>query len=80
MLNRNTLIGMAFDYRLYYFVQTELIVSTYGSSFGQESTFLGSVPKLLLRYGGHIYYANNMLLPNCNSDQVAYMTMKVSVT
>ena len=72
MLNRNTLIGMKLSIIDFIILsQTELIVSTYGSSFGQEAAFLGSVPKLLLRYGGHIYYANNMLLPNCNSDQVA---------
>jgi hypothetical protein len=72
MLNRNTLIGMKLSIIDFIILsQTELIISTYGSSFGQEASILGSVPKLLLRHGGHIYYTNNILLPHCDSDQVA---------
>ena len=55
----------------YILSKTELIISTYGSSFGQEASFLGSIPELLLRNGGYIYHENNILLPNCNNDQIA---------
>ena len=75
MLNRNTLIGMKLSIIDFFILsQTELIISTYGSSFGQEASFFWSVPKLLLRYGGHVYYANNILLPHCGSDQVALLS------
>ena len=71
-LNRYSLDGMELAIVEFYILsKTELIISTYGSSFGQEASFLGSIPELLLRNGGYIYHENNILLPNCNNDQIA---------
>eukprot|EP00943_MAST-04B_sp_MAST-4B-sp1_P005055 g5055.t1 len=71
-LNRFTINGMELAIAEFFILsKTELIISTYGSSFGQEASFWTSTPELLLRNGGHIYHENNILLPNCNNDLYA---------
>ena len=64
-LNRFTMTGMELAIVEFFILsKTELVISTYGSSFGQEASFWTSTPELLLRNGGHIYHENNILLPN----------------
>jgi hypothetical protein len=71
-LNRFTMTGMELAIVEFFILsKTELVISTYGSSFGQEASFWTSTPELLLRNGGHIYHENNILLPNCNNDLYA---------